>query len=417
MLDQILSFEPYSHFLISIALGMLVGLQREWADTPAAGIRTFTFVTLFGTSSALIAESYGQWFVGIGMVATLTLALVAHYQRLKSEGGLQSSMVTGVTMLLMFIVGLMVRSHSVLAAAALACLVAMILHVKLELHALADKVTSTELSSVMQFLLLVLVILPLMPDQSFGPNDALNLRNIWLMVILIVGISLFGYILQKLLGDRYGVIGGGLIGGLISSTATTFSSSRMAAQETTSSRFHGLVILIAWLLVYIRAFFEIRFVSADIPAFLPLSLTALVSIIMIILSWKKHLPHVGEAGIKNAPIDLKTAVFFASFYALLISLFSYFRNGVGDSALYVVTFIAGMLDIDAITLTTARMVEKDVLEARQGVSYVFIALFSNTLFKGCLCWFIARKPLFKVILVPWVISLVLQAGIIFWYWQ
>jgi uncharacterized membrane protein (DUF4010 family) len=113
----------------------------------------------------------------------------------------------------------------------------------------------------MQFLLITLVILPIMPDRSFGPNDALNLHNIWLMVVVIVGISLAGYIMHKLAGNRSGVIGGGLIGGLISSTATTFSSSRLAGLQTSSSAFHGLLILIAWLVVYFRVFFEITFVS------------------------------------------------------------------------------------------------------------------------------------------------------------
>ncbi len=416
MLSFIQDFEPYSYLLISIALGMLVGLQREWANTSSGGIRTFTFISLFGTSCALIAQSYGSWFIGVGLFGTLMFALLAHFQTIKSNSASQTSMVTGVTMLLMFIVGVLVCRETLLTAAAMACLIAIILHVKLELHALAGKFTSAELSSIMQFLLITLVILPLMPDRSFGPNDALNLHNIWLMVVLIVGISLTGYVLHKLAGNRSGVIGGGLIGGLISSTATTFSSARHAARDISSSTSQALVILIAWLVVYFRVYLEVYFISPEIPVLFPLFLMAASTAFIILFIWRKNLLHEGDAGIKNVPIDIKTAILFAFFYALLLSIFSYFKDDLSSTTLYAVTFVAGILDIDAITLTTARLVDRQILASEKAVSYIFIALLANTIFKGLLCWFIGKKPLFQIIFFPCLISLVLQIIIIAWYW-
>jgi uncharacterized membrane protein (DUF4010 family) len=416
MLTYIHTFGPYSHLIISIALGMLVGLQREWADSPAAGIRTFSFITLFGTACSLISETYGLWFVGLGLISTMMFAGMAHFQTIKSKGEFQTSMVTGVTMLLMYIVGVMVRHDLFLPAAAMACLIALILHVKMELHALADKFTSSELSSVMQFLLIALVILPIMPDRSFGPNDALNLHNIWLMVVLIVGISLAGYILHKLAGQRSGVIGGGLIGGLISSTVTTFSYSRLSSRHSSSSTFHALVILIAWTVVYFRAYLEIQVVSPNIPIHWPLILMVVVSLLMILFTWRKNLIQKEEADITNKPIDLKTAIFFGFFYALLIAVFSYFNDDISRTALYGVTFVAGILDIDAITLSTARLVDRKILSPDRAVSYVFVALFSNTLFKGLICLFLGKNPLFNLILLPWIGSLVIQLIIIGWYW-
>lgn len=416
MILYIEQFQPYSTFLISLALGMLVGLQREWADTPAAGIRTFTFITLFGTACALISETYGHLFTAIGLLGIIIFAVIAHFQIMKSPKGAESSLVTGVTMLLMFLVGMMVNGKMYLPAAALACLIAMILHIKLELHAIAGKFTGTELSSVMQFLLITIVILPLMPDKSFGPNDALNLYNIWLMVVLIVGISLFGYILNKVAGRRSGVIGGGLIGGLISSTATTFTYSRLAATHANSGTFHGLIILIAWLIVYFRAYVEIMLVSPEIPVLLPLIVMVVVNIFLIFLIWKKNLSTGTEVSIKNDPIDLKTAIFFAAFYAILVSVFSYFKDDVKSSALFAITFVAGILDIDAITLSTARLVDRKILGTEEGVAYVFIGLLANTFFKGILCGVIGKKPLFKVIFLPWLVSMVLKLVVIAWYW-
>lgn len=416
MLSYIQAFEPYSHFLVSIALGLLVGLQREWADTPLAGIRTFTLISLFGTSCALISEMYGTWITVAGILSVLVFAVMGYHETIKSERGGKRSLVSGVTLLLMFVVGLMVRSNLILPAATMACLITMILHVKLELHSLANKITSSELSSVSQFLLITFVILPIMPDRSFGPNNALNLYNIWLMVVLIVGISLAGYIIHKLAGHRSGVIGVGFVGGLISSTATTFSSSRLSAQNISSAIFHALVILIAWLVVYFRVFFEIFFVDSTIPVLIPLSMMASLTVALIIFTWKKHLPYDGEMNLKNDPVDLKTAVSFACFYTLLVSVFSYLKDDLSSTALYMVTFFAGILDIDAITLTTARLVNRQILDQEQAVSYVFIALFANTFFKGLLCFFIGKKPLFNIILFPWVATLILQLVIVGWYW-
>lgn len=415
MNSYIQQLEPYSHFLISTALGMLVGLQREWADTHAAGIRTFTFVSLFGTACALISESYGSWFIGLGLIAIILFAVMAHYQMLRSDGGLQKSMVTGISLLVVFLVGIMIRKELLLPAAALTCLIAMILHIKLELHSFADKVTSKELHTVMQFLLITLVVLPLMPNRSFGPSGAINLYNIWLMVIVIFGIGLGGYAIQKLTGSRAGVIGSGLIGGTISSTATTFTYARLSIKQAASYSSYGLIILIAWLVVYFRVFIEVSLISGTNNILVPLVIMVIATMLMIAWVWRKNLTWDNSERIICEPIDLKTAVSFAVFYSILIIVFSYFKDDLSSGALYFVTFVAGILDIDAITMTTARLVSKGLLSPDKAVAHVFIALLANTIFKGVLCLFIGGKSLFKIILQPWVGSILLQLLIIGWY--
>ena len=113
--------------------------------------------------------------------------------------------------------------------------VAVLLQYKLELHTIARRLGDQDIKAIMQFVLLSCVILPVLPNQNYLLG-VLNLRETWLMVALIVGMSLGGYILYKFLGRDAGILLGGLLGGVISSTATTVSQARHTATLNTDIR-------------------------------------------------------------------------------------------------------------------------------------------------------------------------------------
>ena len=164
--------------------------------------------------------------------------------------------------------------------------VAVLLQYKLEPHTIARRPGDKDLKAIMQFVLLSCVILPVLPNQNylFG---VLNLRETWLMVVFIVGISLFGYIRYKFLGRDAGIILGGLLGGVISSTATTVSQARQTASFNTDIRAAALVILIASTVVFVRVLIEAAVVA---PAFLwslapPVAITTLLMTIPAAVIW------------------------------------------------------------------------------------------------------------------------------------
>lgn len=407
MLDIIPVPEIYLQLFLSLALGFLVGLQREWADTALAGVRTFSIVALLGTISAVISDTAGYWFLGLVFFSLLGLAMLKSYQQQRLHPEKEKSLVTEVSLVGVFLVGVLVRLETPMLAAAIACVMAAILHVKIELHAMATRLTKEELRSIMQFLIISVVILPLIPNKTYGPGGAVNLHNIWLMVVLIQGLGLVGYILNKFAGKRVGVLGGGLLGGLISSTATTLSYGRIAVKEEWPN-FHALVLLIAWTTLYGRVFLEARVLTSKIDLLWPLVILLVASILVIIFFFRRQKKEKKIFDIKAQPIDFKTAVSFALIYSLILFAVAYFKENAKDEALWIIAFVAGLIDMDAITLSTARLVDRGVLEASVGEGHIFLALFANTLFKGFLPLFLGAKNLFKMILAPWLLMLLGQ---------
>jgi uncharacterized membrane protein (DUF4010 family) len=207
---------------IALGLGLIVGLQRERSGSPLGGFRTFPLVTLLGGLSGLLGGTSGGWVVAAAWLSLAVVIAVGHVENPQEKGGIT----TEIAMLLMFAVGAYCLSGHVAVATAVGGTVAVLLHLKPQMHSLAKRLADPDFQAIMQFVLITFVFLPILPDKGYGPFDVLNPFKIGLMVVLIVGISLGGYIIYKLLGANAGTLAGGVLGGLISSTATTVSYSR-----------------------------------------------------------------------------------------------------------------------------------------------------------------------------------------------
>ncbi len=196
---------------IALGLGLLVGLQRERVASRLAGVRTFPLITILGTVCALLAQTFGGWIIALGLVALAGLIVVGKLATLK-EGPPDPGLTTEVAMLLMFSVGAyLVIGHRTIAIA-IGGGVAVLLQFKGQLHGIVERLGENDLKAIMQFALISLVILPVLPDHTYGPFAVLNPRNIWWMVVLIVGLSLSGYIIYKFFGEQAGLVLGGILG-------------------------------------------------------------------------------------------------------------------------------------------------------------------------------------------------------------
>ena len=185
------------------------------------------------------------------------------------EGSPDPGLTTEVAMLLMFAVGAyLVIGHKEVAIA-IGGGVAVLLQAKGQMHGVARRLGDEDLKAIMQFALLSLVILPVLPNRAYGPYAVLNPHHIWLMVCLIVGISLGGYIVYKFVGEKAGIVLGGILGGLISSTATTVSYARRSAEAPKSSAGAAIVVMIASTVVFVRVLLIIGLLS---PTFFPTAL-------------------------------------------------------------------------------------------------------------------------------------------------
>ena len=401
---------------ISLGLGLLVGLQRERTEPRLGGIRTFPLVTLFGTMSGQLGASFGGWIVGAALLTLAGIIVVGDLIKNRNHD-LDAGLTTEVTMLLMFCVGAYLAVGQAAVAVALGGGVAVLLHLKAQMHSLAARIGDTDFQAIMQFVLITLVILPVLPDQAFGPYQVLNPHKIWLMVVLIVGMSLVGYVVYKLFGQRVGALVGGILGGLISSTATTVSYSRRVAGVQAMASESALVIAIASAVVFFRVAAIIGIVSPGSALRMGPPLGALFLLLtvcvgaMFLLRGANHSEMPPHANLT----ELRPAVIFALLFSAVLLAVAATQAHFGSSGLYVVAILSGLTDMDAITLSIMQMVEAHRVEVDTGWRMILAAALSNALFKAVLVFILGGRALFCRLLVFFAIALVGGLAII-WFW-
>lgn len=376
--------EVFAQLALALGLGLLVGLQRQRSAEPLAGIRTFPLITVLGTVAALLSQSFGGWVLGLGLVALAGLALIANLALLKHrEGPVDPGLTTEVAMLVMYAVGAYLVVGQKEVAIAVGGGVAVLLQLKEPLHRLANRIGDNDFRAIIQFALISLVILPVLPDRTFGPYGVLNLRQIWLMVVLIVGISLAGYLAYKLFGTKAGTLLAGVLGGLISSTATTVSQARRSRSAKGLHRQATVVILIASAIVFVRVLVEMAVVAPEVMpvAGVPIALMLGGMILLAVVAWLGGHPGGGEMGEHDNPSELRSALVFGAVYALVLLAVAAVKENFGANALYGVAVLSGLTDMDAITLSTAQLMRSGQLAATVGWRLILVASMANLIFK------------------------------------
>jgi uncharacterized membrane protein (DUF4010 family) len=408
--------EPLITLGISLALGLLIGLQREQAESRFGGIRTFPLISLFGTFCGMLGANYGGWPVGAGLIAILSTLAIANWliaQREEREHG----QTTEIAALLTFAIGAYLPLGERSVAAVAAGLAVVLLHLKEPMHFFARKMVPRDMAGIMQFVVISLIILPVVPNRAFGPFKVLNPFDIWRMVVLIVGLSLAGYIIYKLVGRTASLLLGGVLGGMISSTATTVSYARRAKAAPGAYRLAVTVILIASAISYLRVLIEVSIIApSNVGALLPpltvaLLLASAIAASAFLLFRGDH----EEMPPPSNPAELKSALIFGVIYAIITLAVAAVKVRFGSTALYGVAVVSGLTDMDAITLSVSRMVEEHHVEPHIGWRLIVAASLSNFIFKG-----IAAACLggwrFGSRLAPYV-GIALLAGLcLIWFW-
>lgn len=383
-------------FLLSLGIGLLMGLERERNPASRAGLRTFGLVTLLGTVCALLAvRTESPWLIAAGLVVVGAMMISAyHRQPDASDPGTTSV----VALLLAFCYGAMIWYGYRTVAVMLAILTTILLYFKAELQTVSKQLTRRDITSVLQFCVLSLVILPILPDRNFGPYDTLNPYQVWWMVVLISGVSLAGYAALRIVGQRHGAPILGLLGGLTSSTATTLVYARHARGTTSLIQLSLVVILTANLVVLVRLATVAAIVQpAILPSLLPVLGAGLVAgIAFAAFAWRKldgsnELP---ELDLRN-PTEMGTALTFGAVYAGVLLLSAALSEHAGSLGLYAVAVVSGLTDVDAITLSSLRLFGQGKLPANEATTAILLAMLSNLAFKFGIVVSVAGSALAK----------------------
>lgn len=381
---------------LALGLGLLVGFQREWTAPHVAGIRTFALVTLFGAVVGLVFDPLGQWIVAAGFLALTSMIIVVTV--LKFSGSDDApGLTTQVAALIMYMVGVAIAIDQLALGVIVGAGVAVLLQWKQSLHVFVKRIGDKDIRAIFQFVLIGLIVLPVLPNKAYGPYRVINPHEIWLMVVLICGISVGSYMAYKFFGARAGTVLGGILGGLISSTATAVSYSRHARKTPSASGLASLVIMIASTIVFARVIFEVAIVAPSIlgrlvpPLAAMMALMTAISAVLYLLTRKEEM----QVPLEEDPADLKAAVVFGILYALVLFAVAVAKEHFGDQTLYGVAALSGLTDMDAITLSTAQMIKAERLTIETGWRMILIGGMSNLFFKAAAVAILGSRQLFK----------------------
>jgi uncharacterized membrane protein (DUF4010 family) len=368
---------------LALGLGLLIGLQRERAGSRVGGIRTFPLIALLGAICGLLAGQWGALIIGAGFIGVISIIVLANFAKLENDTD-TSGQTTEAAALLTYALGAYLSTESYAAAIAVGGITAVLLHFKEPLHQFAGGLSERDIHAVMRFVIISLVILPVLPDHAYGPYQVLNPREIWWMVVLIVAIGLAGYVSYKFFADRTQIWLAGVLGGLISSTATTVAYARRVKDDPHAVSVAAVIIVIASTVAVARVIVEIAVAAPSIfgavapPLFVLLMLMIGISVSRLLFT-KTHGEKMPP---QENPAELKSAVIFAALYALIILATAAVKNYFGDRALYAVAFVSGFVDVDAITLSTAQLAATKRVDTAAAWQVIMLALLANLGFKA-----------------------------------
>lgn len=385
----------YLDFGVALAVGLLLGLQRERTYARRgvegiAGARTFPLVALLGGTCRLLdPDGSPGWVPAAGLVAIGLLA-VAAYRRDARAGG--HGLTTEVALLLTFALGAAsVAGHrDVVAVVGAAALVLAAL--KERLHGFAGRLSNEDEVAAIKFVSVALLIVPFLPDVDVGPFGALNPRDIGIRVVLVAGISFCGYVAVKTAGAGRGLLMTGLLGGLVSTTATTAAFARRSRETPELSRALAAGTLASCTVMFPRvmvlaAFGSVAFGSVVAPQLVAMTAVAVVAGTAGLLAMRR----AGRVDVplKN-PFELAPAVWFAILYSAVVLGAKFAQSWFGDAGLVVAGALAGTTDVDAITLSASR------LHATGGVPgvlahVVVVAAVSNSIVKSGIAYALGSR--------------------------
>jgi uncharacterized membrane protein (DUF4010 family) len=409
------------HFGIAVLLGALVGIEREKhrrerkAKTEqTAGLRTFILFALLGACTAWLSrvfESY--WIVAAGLLITGAFVVAGYVVTTRGQKE-AVGLTTEVAVIIVFVLGAIDMLGGTEIAIALAVITTAVLAYKDPMHGFVKQLGWDDVYSGLQLLIATFVALPLLPDKPIDPWGALNPYALWLLVILISGLSLVGYALTRWLGPGKGALLTGFAGGLVASTAVTVSFAREARTNPVNTMAFASGILVAWATMFARVLVLVAVVNRTLlgPLFLPFAAMGLVAAGAAALIYLRSDPDGKGASARDNlrvanPFSITSAAKFAAFFAVVLVAVKIAQDNFSDSGVYAVAALAGLTDVDAITLSMAELAKTG--SAQVAVIAIVIASLVNTAVKCGIAFVLGGPALGRPLLLA--VGAMLIAGL------
>lgn len=383
--------------LITLLIGLLIGVERERrkheGETSFAGIRTYPMISLLGLTAALLSQLIGPVVFVVIMVSFSGLILIEYFH-VSQKGSIGGT--TEISTILVFVLGALVFFELYLISAAIGIVVAVLITYKAEFRAFANEIEKEDMFATIKFAIITLIILPLLPDQTYGPLDVLNPRTIWYMVVLIAGVSFIGYVLFKLIGTKKGVQLLSILGGIASSTAVTMSFTSRSKEVPELSRNFAAGIVLASSIMFPRVLLVIFVLNKELAGSLliPFSIFTLCGLISSLLLWRKSESHNTEQINLSNPFKIMFAIKFGAIFAVILFISKAAQVYLGESGFYFTSLFSGFADVDAIALSIANLLETSIT-LKVATMGIVIAALANSLSKGVITVLFGSKELKK----------------------
>ena len=369
--------------VIAILIGILIGLEREHSRSKTskifAGIRTFPLLSMLGFSAALVASLTNVWLYGIIFIGYSALITTSYISSAK-EGRLGGTSETSA--LLVFILGSLVYWGLILVAAAIAVFTMLFLSLKIQLHSFVGKINSEDILAILKLAIITIIILPLLPNKAIDPLNVFNPRTLWLMVIFVSGIGFIGYILVKYVGKDKGIGLTGFLGGMVSSTAVTFSMSKKSKESEPIAGNYAVGVILASSVMYLRVFIIIILLNIQLAmnVWLPLIILGVSGFLISSLTKRKFQTPVNEVFELKNPLELRFALLFGLIFGVVIVASKAAQHYLGIGALYGVSALAGITSVDAIVLSVMELLSHSI-KMSTAIAAIIIATASNNIIK------------------------------------
>lgn len=401
---------------VSLLVGALVGIERERAKEEHqrlfAGIRTFPLIALLGFLSGLLGTAVAPWVLGVFSAGFIAMVVVSYYLEGRT-GALGAT--TEVAAIIVFVLGVLIHHEFYIVAIAASVVLTLFLSLKGPLQELIVHVQPEDIYATLKFAIITAIVLPILPNTTMGPLDVINPRQIWYMVVLIAGISFLGYVLVKVFGSKKGLTLTGMMGGLVSSTAVTLSFSQKSREAPELDKTFASAIVLACSIMFPRILVEVAVVNRSLLAFIWPYIAILtvsgVGASMILLFGKKR-DTMTEVDLKN-PFALLSAIKFGLVFALIIFVSKAAQVYLGDNGVYIAAALAGLTDVDAITLSMANLSKSTLRESTASVA-ILIAVVVNTIVKASIAFSLGAAALRRYTLPGF--GIVLLTGMVLIGW-
>jgi len=388
--------EPYENHLslaTALAVGLLIGLEREQtrgdrSGSSFAGVRTYPIFALIGALATMLEPS-SMWLPLIALLGVFALVAISYAADVRGTKALDHGATTEASVIATYLLGALATSRGVIEpmadrlviVAGLGVAITFLLSSKQWFHTIAARVSHDDFYATVKFLIVAVIVLPLLPDRDIGPFGAINPRTLGLLVVTISGLSFIGYVAIRFLGARRGLLAGAALGGLVSSTAVTLSFANRTKESPALAPTAAGAIAIAWIVMLARVAVLVAVVSAPLLPRIAVPLGAMTAgaLLGLLLVFRRDSVGDARAEVKN-PFELGSAIKVTLVFAIVLLASKGAIEYFGDRGLYLASALGGTTDVDAVTVSTAKLAH-DGLDAQIAVTSIVIAIAVNTLVK------------------------------------